>query len=120
MKAALKGIFALLLVALSACDSPGEGKMADLGKAHSTRIVGALDKFRHEHGEYPRSLEELTPNLLTSVQLLEYTSHPAVIEYRRDSPQVFELSFSYTGPGRNTCIYRSDERKNGWECFGYY
>jgi hypothetical protein len=94
--------------------------MAELGRARSARIVEALDEFRRERGEYPQSLAELTPGFLSAAEISNQDSRKPEIEYRREEAQVFELSFSYTGPGRNTCVLRSDGPRNSWECYGYY
>jgi hypothetical protein len=36
----------------------------------------------------------------------------------RQVEKSYELSFSYTGPGTNQCVYRA--RAKAWKCYGAY
>lgn len=96
-------------------DRPGEGELAERGYALCAPLIGALEKYRSEHQRYADSLIDLTPTYLSALPQEEMKSM-RVAYFTHGSN--YELSFSYAGPGMNTCTYRSE--KQAWSCMGYY
>ena len=100
------------LLLLAGCERPGEGVQAAAGYAACAPVIGALGPFENENGRYP---EMLAPTYLSEVPG-GVGGYP--LDYRAtDAGRGFELAFSYSGPGMNTCRYRPDM---GWACSGYY
>ncbi len=95
------------------CEKPGEGAKAELGYAVCSPIIAALERFYAQNERYPEVLSELVPAYLEDVPP-EVNGEP--IEYRVTSTS-YELTFSYSGPGRNTCTYTPE---GSWKCRGYY
>ncbi|HUU94881.1 MAG TPA: hypothetical protein VM487_04010 [Phycisphaerae bacterium] len=56
-------------------------------------VMLALSAYKHEHGEYPATLEALVPSYLDEVPLDAFTHEP--FRYTRDSPSSYDL-----GPAR--------------------
>ncbi|MDB6124086.1 MAG: hypothetical protein JWQ71_3079 [Pedosphaera sp.] len=131
-----------LILLLVGCDTllstpPGKGRKAEAGYRAAAPVIRALDKFHEDHGQYPAVLDELLPMYLPNAGALlvhgkvkpmyspradsserqqEYSRIDRFI-YRRDG-NAYSLSFSYTGPGMNHCIYDSETRT--WHSRGYY
>ena len=111
------------LVCLSSCilggDPVGEGEKATAGFRQASSVLVALESFRAERGEYPDSLGQLVPELLSQEQLTlsiaEVDLYP--FEYERLGPG-FALRFRYVGPGMNECTF--DRAAMAWDCVGYY
>jgi hypothetical protein len=109
----------LLAVLVSAfligCPPPGKGAKAERGYRRAEPVVAALEKFHVDHGAYPADRSELVPAYLTADQLATPTrtheNYP--LEYRRVGED-YELSFHYTGPGTNICVYGPPKE---WKCY---
>ena len=92
---------------------PGEGEGAKRGYDACAPIIEALDEYYSLHGEYPESLSDLVPAHIDQFPL-EVNGDPIIYHKEGD---VFTLSFSYSGPGNNICIYSPED---GWYCSGVY
>ncbi len=103
---------------LVACPGPGKGAKAERGYHRAAPVIAAIDRYHAATGEYPPSLEALTPQYLDSLSLQRPENiQESTFEYHRLSDG-FELSFRYVGPGMNTCTYRSSTK--AWTCGGYF
>jgi hypothetical protein len=96
----------------------GESGKGRLARALGAPVIGALDAYHRERGDYPSSLRDLVPAYLSPSELHAPESSPLrhAFEYRADSGR-YELWVSYTGPGMNTCRYRPGSQ---WRCSGYF
>jgi len=70
-------------------------------------VMLALSAYKHEHGEYPATLEGLVPDYLGEVPLDAFTHGP--FGYTRDSPSSYDL-----GPARSL----DEELYQGWPLEG--
>jgi len=106
----------VFLLATAGCDDPGEGPKAESGYRFCTPIIAGLEDFRRAHAVYPDSLEQLQ---IDSVRRRLMPRYVEDIGYLVDSAKAgYELSFYYSGPGRNVCTYTSGAK--AWQCHGYY
>jgi len=96
-------------------DPPGKGKMAERGYALCAPLIEALEKYRADNQRYVGSLNGLAPKYLARLPD-EQLNAMRVTYFSRGLD--YELSFSYGGPGMNTCIYKSEA--GTWSCMGYY
>ena len=109
----MKRPFLIILIAVmvNACHiygpAPGEGSKAEVFYAHAEPIINALDEFHNENGYYPESLSQLVPQYLTEYNWQDNS-------YKVNGG-IYELWFSYQGPGINTCVYKPGSK---WECSG--
>ena len=119
------------------CSAPGKGRKARSGFRAAAPLILALEKFRETRGQYPATLEELVPTYLPDATALlvrgkveplhspraassagsDASSSLDQFLYGRDTDG-YRLSFSYTGPGMNTCVF--DSRTKQWNSQGYY
>lgn len=117
-------LLAILLVscvlgAAAACtgrateEPPGVGAKAERGYQACGPIIAALAQYHQAHGAYPDSLDALVPDYLAAVPA-EVNSEPLRYNKRQES---YTLSFSYIGPGMNSCTYSPEEE---WHCSGAY
>jgi hypothetical protein len=98
-------------------DPPGKGSKAERGYRKSAPLIAALDRYRVIHGGYPETLEELVPDFLDSLPR-ESNKDGVILAYTRSaSAKDYLISFSYVGPGMNSCTYSPAVR---WKCSGYY
>lgn len=108
---ALNTTVLLTLLAVSGCHlygpAPGNGAKAEYFYARAEPIIQALEAYRHSTGSYPEKLEALRPDYIRDI---DWPAHM----YRRTQGE-YELSFSYEGPGINSCVYRPAEN---WDCSG--
>ncbi len=116
----LKNLLVMFFVTLtmSGCaifaKPPGKGARAEAGFNSCRPIVEALESYKRDSGNYPGSLSALNPKYLLEVPT-EVNGFP--IRYKEDQQRGFVLSFSYTPPGMNECVY---EPANKWKCRGWY
>ncbi len=105
---------------VAACSNPGEGASADLGRRQAARIVSAIAAYQAESKALPATLEALVPRHLARADLALASGSGIArpYEYRVTSPESFELTFRYSGPGMNKCTFES--RSGSWHCTGYY
>ena len=96
----------------------GDTGKRQLGRALAAPVLSALQQYHAASGVYPDSLLQLVPTYLAPSAL-----HPSEqrllngpLRYVRDSGG-FTLSFSYLGPGANTC---NISPKGRWSCGGLY
>jgi hypothetical protein len=94
-------------------DPPGVGEKAERGYQACAPIIEALDRYREANNAYPDSLADLVPDYLPAIPA-EVNDEPILYERTDES---YTLSFSYTGPGLNYCIYTPEV---GWRCSGLY
>jgi hypothetical protein len=94
-------------------EKPGEGAKASLGYQTCEPVIQALEKYRAQRAAYPEKLESLAPDFLAAVPA---TVNNYPVEYSASGTS-YKLSFRYTGPGMNTCVYTPE---NKWRCTGYY
>lgn len=101
------------------CPAPGEGRTADRGFQRAETVVHALEGYADRNGSYPQTLEALVPQYvdLDSLDIRRAGQRDYPFEYSR-TPEGFELSFDYTGPGINTCTYSSINDE--WSCRGHF
>lgn len=129
-------ILPLLSVCLAACLSgcgtpPGKGRKAEAAYRAAAPVIGALEKFHADRGNYPQNLDELVPIYLPDKRDLLYRGRVQPVNAPGHDESVAEhefayhrgdnkytLMFSYTGPGMNQCIYDSETR--AWHARGYY
>jgi hypothetical protein len=104
---------------LSACAAPGEGVKAKSGYAAAAPVIKALEAYHQANAGYPASLDKLVPAFIAGDRLAATMPDGKVrpLEYRQVA-NGYELSFSYTGPGTNQCVYRASTE--GWKCYGAY
>ena len=123
---------ACLVVWLAGCGTPpGKGRKAGAGYRAAAPVIAALEQFRADRRHYPESLAELVPDYLSDKRALLYRGKAQPVNaprhdesiperefgYRRDHAS-YTLTFSYTGPGMNHCIY--DSATKTWNARGYY
>lgn len=107
------------LVALSACAAPGEGVKAKSGYVAAAPVITALEAYRQANASYPSSLNQLVPKFFAGDRLTATMLDNKVTPFKyRQVDNGYELSFSYTGPGTNQCVYR--ESTKAWKCYGAY
>ncbi len=94
-------------------DPPGKGPKAEQGYLICAPIIDALAKYNADHGAYPASLDELTPDDLAVINTGDLV-HP--LQYKLADTE-YTLSFRYEGPGVNVCTFTPSK---GWDCYGYY
>ncbi len=119
-------------VGLAGCGTPpGKGRKAEAGYRAAAPVIAALEKFHSDRGEYPESLAELVPSYLTDRRNLLYRGRAQPVNapghdesipehefgYRHEHDS-YILTFSYTGPGMNHCVYDSGTKT--WHARGYY
>ncbi len=97
----------------SLSEQPGEGEGVKRGFGACAPIIEALDEYFSLMGEYPDSLSDLMPAYIDQIPF-EVNGNPIVYQNLGD---LFTLSFSYSGPGNNICIYSPED---GWHCSGVY
>jgi hypothetical protein len=112
-------LITLLVAVLCACTAPGKGVKAESGYDAAAPVIAALEDYRQSNHAYPQSLDLLVPKFLSGEKLIAKlaggTKEP--FKYRLTGTS-YELSFSYTGPGTNQCVYR--ESAKAWQCYGAY
>ena len=107
------------VVILSACAAPGEGVKAKSGYAAAAPVITALEAYRQANAAYPSSLNQLVPKYIAADRLTATIPDNKVMPFKyRQVDSGYELSFSYTGPGTNQCVYR--ESTKAWKCYGGY
>src|SRR5690348_5876494 len=83
-------------------DPPGKGPTAERGYAMSAPIIEALERYYVDNSRYPETLKVLRPKYVEMIPEQEIEKgHLAYFRRGQD----YELSFTYGGPGMNTCIY---------------
>jgi hypothetical protein len=126
-----------LAFCLTSCwSAPGQGRKAEAGYRDAAPVIAALEKFHHDRGIYPATLNELVPQYLPSAALLNHGGKQPVRPprtaafvsgwdnryrfgyYRDKNASAYSLQFSYTGPGMNHCWY--DSKTKQWTAQGYY
>jgi hypothetical protein len=106
----------LLPLLLLACTPPGRGPRAARGYRLAAPVIDALERHHQAHGAYPDSLPRLVPAFLPDSALRgPQTGYP--LEYRR-TPDGYELTFRYTGPGMNHCTWTP--RTRVWDSGGHF
>jgi hypothetical protein len=132
---ALAGGLASVVLTIAGCPPPGKGAAAERGYRRAAPIVSALEDYRAAHGKYPEELMALVPSHLSvdtlddfvcagdeparcpeNVEILRRVTEAAPYHYRR-SDDGYSLSFDYTGPGTNTCVFSPHTK---WKCDGAY
>jgi hypothetical protein len=111
------GVKFLLVLAGIACATwyylkplpPGVGPNADAGKRAATAVLRSLENFRGDHGMYPETLEELTPQYLSKRPRL---ANGKPFSYQRVVSN-YKLTFNYTNPVPIHCTY---EPARKWAC----
>ena len=121
-----------LVVCLAGCGTPpGKGRKAEAGYRAAAPVIAALDRFHSDRGQYPESLGELVPSYLPDSRDLLYRGRAQPVNapghdesipehqfgYKREDG-AYILTFSYTGPGMNHCVYDSSTKT--WHAGGYY
>lgn len=111
-------LLVLAVLLLTACagqteEPPGVGIKAQNGYAACNFIIEVLDQYNNDTGGYPASLEELIPDYSPSIPT-EVNGQPIVYHKTAEG---YDLSFSYIGPGMNTCTYSTPDGRN-WRCSG--
>ncbi|HTV83820.1 MAG TPA: hypothetical protein VME63_00325 [Dyella sp.] len=107
------------VVIFSACVAPGDGVKAKSGYAAAAPVIKALDAYHQVNDAYPSSLNQLVPKFIAGDRLVATTPDRKVTPFKyRQVDNGYELSFSYTGPGTNQCVYR--ESAKAWKCYGAY
>ena len=109
-------IVAVALATLTGCPAPGKGCKANRGYEHSEPVIGALERFRDDHGAYPEALADLVPTYITADALQPPVQESYGFAYRRVG-ESYELLFAYVGPGMNRCMYTPAAK---WKCWGYF
>jgi hypothetical protein len=138
---ALRLLIVSLALSFTSCccfgTPPGKGRQAKAGFRAAAPVILALEQFHKDHGSYPVGLNELVPRYLPDAAALlvrgkveplhsprarssaesNENSYLDRFSYARDADG-YRLSFSYTGPGMNTCEF--DSRTKQWNSHGYY
>ena len=108
-------ILGLVLLCLAMCSPPaGRGVAAEAWMSASSPVILALERYHADRGAYPESLGAMIPTYLDSASI---PHNDYGFTYRPDSGQ-YQLGFHYVGPGYNTCILRSTQKR--WSCHGIY
>lgn len=113
--------FAISVLLLTGCDTylapwaaaPGEGLKAERGYDSAQPVITALADYHAEYRNYPESLARLIPDFASDISKAEQSRHLRYVPLG----QTYELSFSYEGPGMNTCVYRPG---GNWRCGGFF
>jgi hypothetical protein len=111
--------FSLLVIFLSCVPhtslgpDPGEGEGAIRGYEACVPIITAIEEYRKANRQYPDSLDELVSDHLATVPA--GVNGERIIYTKQD--ETYTLSFSYSGPGNNVCVYAPE---HGWRCSGVY
>jgi hypothetical protein len=115
----LIALFSLLVIFLSCTPrtnlgpDPGEGEGAIRGYDLCVPLITAVEEYRKANKDYPESLDELVPDYLKAVPT--GVNGDPIIYTKQDG--TYTLTFSYSGPGNNVCIYAPE---HGWHCSGAY
>ena len=121
-------LFALAVCLTGCCWSPGT---AHAGYSAARPVIAALEKFHHDHGQYPETLEELVHQYLADrrdllwqgrVQPLNapgqnHTVEAHYLQYYRHGDD-YTLGFSYSTWSMNRVAY--DSRTREWSKSGYF
>ncbi len=121
-----------LAVCVAGCwTPPGKGPKARAGYRAAAPVIAALDRFHSDRGHYPEALGELVPTYLPDGKALLYRGRAQPLNapgYDESIPEhefgyhrsgdAYTLTFSYTGPGMNHCVYDSGTKT--WNARGYY
>jgi hypothetical protein len=107
----------VLLVALSACAAPGQGKKAKKNQKIGDDIVRSIEAYRVARATYPRSIDALE-----DYQEIIDAAESAKIKifFNSNLHDHYELIIKYLGPGSNLCVHRSADIKGFWNCTGAY
>ena len=118
--ALLASSLGLVLTVCTYPGKPGSGAVARAAQNRAEAIVELLTTSKAITGRYPASLHAVEPSGLPDTVLPRFAAIVGdSLGYRTDSAgRGFELSFSYTGPGRNHC-QRTDTSAT-WHCNGYF
>jgi hypothetical protein len=109
----LFAILFLMACKLFTVEPPGVGEKSERGYAVCDPIIAILEQYKSDKGEYPKTLEELTPEYLPEVPI-EVNDEP--ISYNK-TDESFSLQFHYVGPGMNTCTFTPEDK---WHCSGAF
>ena len=78
-------IYALLLVATLSLISAS----ARLAQRRATPVISAVNHYRSEHGQYPRSLDQLVPVYVPSIPHAGFTRTSRDFRYYNGRPQLY-------------------------------
>lgn len=95
-------------------EKPGEGELAKKGYEKAKPIIEALEKYRAEKGDYPKTLAELTPEYLAELPTDE-SGQNYKYQYKADEKN-FILSFNYAAPGLGICECNYYPAQKKWFC----
>jgi hypothetical protein len=107
---------ALLALSIAGCgtlvpDSPPEEQA---GYNAGRRVIGAIEKFREDHGHYPAALRDLVPGYFRHSSRLAFLTRDGdshKFEYK-SSGDTYTLAFGYSARGMiEWRTYFSDEKK---------
>lgn len=99
----------VVLVFLDGCNWNDSSRVAE-SKNRANRIIIAVENYAETHGDYPRSLSDLVPGFLTSVDAPVFGK--GEWEYRVvDNGEHFELSFEGTSPWTPVYFWHSRDAK---------
>ena len=74
-------------------------------------VIAALEAYRQSNHAYPQSLDLLAPKFLSGEKLIAKLAGGTEVPFKyRLTGTSYELSFSYTGPGTNQCVYRASAK----------
>jgi hypothetical protein len=98
----------------------GDPPRAQVGFQWAAPVLGVLEGYRRDHGQYPDSLSALVPRYVGATRELRLPargrfSRGPLYERAGDG---YRLSFEYIGPGVNACEYTATARR--WSCGGYF
>lgn len=93
---------------------PGKGEKAELGYERCAPVIAALASYDEREAGYPETLEELIAT--GDLGSLPEGPQGGPLGYARQGNS-YQLSFSYEGPGMNSCTYQPE---TGWQCSGYF
>jgi hypothetical protein len=96
-------------------EPPGAGAKANAGYMRAYPIIKALAQYHDDYGTYPDDLQALTPDYLKSEELEVWQNGDGRYKAVAGS---YQLSFSYIGPGMNSCTY--EPVLADWSCSGAY
>lgn len=99
----------------SFCCAPAECSAAKEGFARYEPILEALESYRRTHGEYPFNWEDLASEYPSVAMNVGKNDR---LTYVREGNGMYNLEFTYYGPGVNRC-WRSSESVE-WKCTGYF
>ena len=103
--------------------APGKGRKAKRGYAKAAPVIKAIDEYHNETGGYPSSLDVLLPTYLAEWPkgfdadgiCLGFIPEDGLCYTKTEKS--YEIRFSYTGPGKNICVYTPE---SGWNAIGYF